>query len=238
MFTKSTVPTLISLALIGLSYVPELPQAELVRSIGLFAFSGALTNWIAIHMLFEKVPGLYGSGVIPNRFEDLKGALFTLVKEKLFKAENVQRAFDKDESSSGLALDFEPIIDSVNLDGAYEKLKDAIMESSFGSAIGMFGGEQMLEPLRDKFKGKLKESLMEAAQSEPFQDALSKGLSKVTGSDVFLNKIEEIVRTRLDELTPQMVKEIMQDMIRSHLGWLVVWGAVFGGLLGAGAHFL
>jgi len=189
-------------------------------------------------MLFEKVPGLYGSGVIPNRFEDLKGALFTLVKEKLFKAENVQRAFDKDESSSGLALDFEPIIDSVNLDGAYEKLKDAIMESSFGSAIGMFGGEQMLEPLRDKFKGKLKESLMEAAQSEPFQDALSKGLSKVTGSDVFLNKIEEIVRTRLDELTPQMVKEIMQDMIRSHLGWLVVWGAVFGGLLGAGAHFL
>jgi len=41
---------------------------ELVLTIGLFALSGAITNWLAIHMLFEKVPGLYGSGVIPARF--------------------------------------------------------------------------------------------------------------------------------------------------------------------------
>ena len=29
-----------------------------------------------------------------------------------------------------------------------------------------------------------------------------------------------------------MVKTIVQDMIREHLGWLVVWGGVFGGLIG------
>ena len=29
-----------------------------------------------------------------------------------------------------------------------------------------------------------------------------------------------------------MVKQIVQDMIRHHLGWLVVWGGVFGGLIG------
>ena len=29
-----------------------------------------------------------------------------------------------------------------------------------------------------------------------------------------------------------MVKEIIQTMIREHLGWLVVWGGVFGGLFG------
>ena len=39
---------------------------------GLFALSGGLTNWLAIHMLFEKVPLLYGSGVVPERFEDFK----------------------------------------------------------------------------------------------------------------------------------------------------------------------
>ena len=37
---------------------------------GLFALSGGLTNWLAIHMLFEKIPFLYGSGVIPERFEE------------------------------------------------------------------------------------------------------------------------------------------------------------------------
>ena len=36
-----------------------------------FALSGGITNWIAIHMLFEKIP-FYGSGVIPKRFEEFK----------------------------------------------------------------------------------------------------------------------------------------------------------------------
>ena len=31
-----------------------------------------LTQDDYFHMLFEKVPGLYGSGVIPARFEDFK----------------------------------------------------------------------------------------------------------------------------------------------------------------------
>ena len=30
----------------------------------------------------------------------------------------------------------------------------------------------------------------------------------------------------------QKLKEIIQDMIKKHLGWLVVWGGVFGGLIG------
>jgi hypothetical protein len=35
-----------------------------------------------------------------------------------------------------------------------------------------------------------------------------------------------------------MVKEIIQTMIRQHLGWLVVWGGVFGGLIGLGTSFI
>ncbi len=232
MFTKNTVPTLISILLFALSYVVPEPFNDLIKNIGLFAFSGAITNWLAVHMLFEKVPGLYGSGVIPARFEELKSGLLILVKENLFKAENVKRAFDKDQSTSGLSLDFEPLVDSFDLDKAYEQLKEAIMQSSFGSALNMFGGEAVLEPLRDKFKEKIRNLVIETSHSEKFQSALSGSLSTVAGSDVFLQKIEEIVQDRLDELTPDMVKAIMQSMIRQHLGWLVVWGAVFGGLMG------
>ena len=29
-----------------------------------------------------------------------------------------------------------------------------------------------------------------------------------------------------------MVKEIVQNIIKEHMFWLVVWGAVFGGLIG------
>jgi len=57
-------------------------------------------------------------------------------------------------------------------------------------------------------------------------------LQSVTSSDDFSDRIGGIVKNRLDEMTPELVKDIMQRMIRKHLGWLVVWGAVFGGLIG------
>ena len=53
-----------------------------------------------------------------------------------------------------------------------------------------------------------------------------------------MRKVDGIVTRRLGELTPGMVKEIVQDMIRRHLGWLVVWGGVFGGLIGLVTAFL
>ena len=232
MFTKNTTPTFLSIVLIGLSFFLPDGFKEPIRNIGLFAFSGAITNWLAVYMLFEKIPFLYGSGVIPARFEQIKSGLLTLVKENLFKAENVEKAFDKEQSASGLSLDFEPLVESFDLDHAFEQLKDAIMQSSFGSALSMLGGESVLEPLREKFKEKIKNLVIETSRSEKFQKALSSSLSSVASSDLFMAKIEEIVQDRLDELTPEMVKTIMQSMIKQHLGWLVVWGAVFGGIMG------
>ena len=62
---KSFITNTLALLLIALSFVfLELHNALLFT--GLFALSGALTNQLAIHMLFEKVPFLYGSGVIMN----------------------------------------------------------------------------------------------------------------------------------------------------------------------------
>ena len=40
--------------------LPEGTARDLLLSAGLFSLSGALTNWLAIHMLFERVPLLYG----------------------------------------------------------------------------------------------------------------------------------------------------------------------------------
>ena len=35
-----------------------------------------------------------------------------------------------------------------------------------------------------------------------------------------------------EELTPQKVKKLMEGVIRKHLGYLVMWGAVGGGVIG------
>ena len=50
--------------------------------------------------------------------------------------------------------------------------------------------------------------------------------------EIFSTPIENILDARLADLSPNDVKIIIQKMIREHLGWLVVWGGFFGGLLG------
>jgi hypothetical protein len=71
---KTYVTNLIALSLIALSFVVLEFKSALLFT-GLFALSGALTNQLAIHMLFEKVPFLYGSGVIPLCFEAFKESI-------------------------------------------------------------------------------------------------------------------------------------------------------------------
>lgn len=44
--------------------------------------------------------------------------------------------------------------------------------------------------------------------------------------------LSEMIQSRLDDLTPLMVKKMVETLIKEHLGWLVVWGGFFGGLIG------
>eukprot|EP00487_Bulimina_marginata_P010042 TRINITY_DN4766_c0_g1_i1.p1 TRINITY_DN4766_c0_g1~~TRINITY_DN4766_c0_g1_i1.p1 ORF type:complete len:104 (+),score=17.13 TRINITY_DN4766_c0_g1_i1:88-399(+) len=88
---KSFFTNLIAIALVSLGLVIEGPMREPVLTTGLFALAGGVTNWLAIHMLFEKVPGLYGSGVISARFEDFKLGIQNLVMGQFFSKENFDR---------------------------------------------------------------------------------------------------------------------------------------------------
>ena len=207
------------------------PWQETLLNTGLFALSGAITNWLAIYMLFERVPGLYGSGVIPLHFEDFKTGINELIMHQFFNRENVEKFF-ANSSSSKILPNFEDVFKKVNLNPAFDSLLEVIENSSFGPMLSMVGGVQALEPLREPFKGKLLVAVQKISKTEPFKEALREQLADLSASDDILQKVEGIVSKRLDELTPNMVKEIVERMIQEHLGWLVVWGGVFGGLIG------
>jgi uncharacterized membrane protein YheB (UPF0754 family) len=74
--------------------------------------------------------------------------------------------------------------------------------------------------------------LTDVVTSAELSAAFANRLADATHSDAVLARIEAVVDRRLQELTPQQVKIIVQAMIRKHLGWLVVWGGVVGGLMG------
>jgi len=230
LLNKNVLPNLLALVVIAVSFLFDDPIRPVVLSTGLFALSGALTNWLAVHMLFERIPGLYGSGVIVLHFEQFKAGIMRMVHEHLFNQERVEKALSAPEG--GVTIDLKPVIAGVDLDVAYDQLVETVMESSFGSMLGMLGGESALDGMREPFKRRMSKYLEEAADSPRFQKIVNQQIANVTSSEQFMTRLNTILQARLDELTPEMVRDIMQQMIRKHLGWLVVWGGVFGGLIG------
>jgi uncharacterized membrane protein YheB (UPF0754 family) len=207
-------------------------------SVGIFALSGALTNWLAVHMLFEKIPGLYGSGVIPNQFTQIKEAIKQLFLDQFFTQDNIDKLLANKFQSENAAFDLKPLIDNTDLTPAYNSLITVVEQSQFGSMLGMFGGTSVLEPLKQPFIEKMQGTLVEISSSESFKAALSDQLAGSQNTVQIQQNIMDIIDVRLAELTPELVKQLMQNLIKSHLGWLVVWGGVLGGLFGLIAYFL
>lgn len=191
-------------------------QNSIITTVGLFSISGSLTNWIAIHMLFEKVPFLYGSGVVQIQFESFKIGLKNLIITEFFSSDKLNSSFN---SSSNLLSTIKKKID---LDKVFEQIIDAIENSQLGGLLNMFGGKSSLEPLREPIKEKLYGIINQLFDDQPSSDFT------ISSKD----QIEKLIDERLSELKPKDVKEIIQRMIKKQLGWLVVWGGFFGGIIG------
>ena len=217
MFNKSLTTNTAALAIIAVSYLSP-KYNEIIYLIGLFALSGGIKNWLAIHMLFEKVPLFYGSGVIPSRFEEFKLGIKHLVMTEFFTPQNI--AVFVEQQSDIFSADLDKMID---FDRVFDGLVEAIESSSMGSLLAMLGGKKALLPLKEPITLKLQEIIWEMKESKTVDKKLTSSL---------LNQVEQIIDQRLDELTPVQVKNIIQEMIRKHLGWLVVWGGVVGGIIG------
>lgn len=204
------------------------PYQIYVLNTGLFALSGGITNWLAVHMLFERVPGIYGSGVIPLRFEEFKHGIRELIMEQFFDKADLEEFFHgAGDISQKMAGQLKKVIDELDLDSAFESLLDVIMNSSFGGMVGMLGGRDALAALKEPFVEQMRDFFTGQLRDESFQEHIQAALSSAMDDEAIRNKLEFMIDDRLNQMTPKMVKEIIQQMIRKHLGWLVVWGCVF-----------
>ena len=232
--SKSLITDIFSILLIGLSYIVPTAYHDAFLFAGLFALSGAITNQLAIHMLFEKVPFLYGSGVIERNFTAFKTSIREMIIKQFFTKEQLEDFFAKEEEK----IDLTPLVEAADFSPAFDALSKTVMESKFGGAISMFGGEEALDGLREPFSRKLKSAVGSIVSSSTFKAQLDQHIQSSALSEDMIASVEGLITRRMDELTPKMVKELVQDIIKEHLGWLVVWGGVFGGLIGLVSSFL
>ena len=220
MINKSLITNLVSIFIILFGYIYK-DEYSFILLTGVFALSGSITNWIAVHMLFEKIPFLYGSGVILDRFEDIKLGIKNLILQELFTETQINNfLLDSNEGVS------EKIIEKIDFDKVFIGLVEAIEGSQLGGMLAMVGGRKALDPLKEPFTKKLKVII---------EDFITDNTSNNANADTtasLLSKIENILDARLADLSPEEIRNIIQRMIKQHLGWLVVWGGFFGGFLG------
>lgn len=217
---KSLITNLLAILIIFVGYLYQ-EDYQFIIITGVFALSGSITNWLAIHMLFEKIPLLYGSGVILDKFEDIKLGIKNLILQELFTETQINNFLLDNKVTSSDA-----IINKIDFDKVFIGLVEAIEGSQLGGMLAMVGGRKALDPLKDPFTKKLKIII---------EDFVTENTSSDNNSDTtasLLLKIENILDARLADLSPEDIKLIIQKMIKEHLGWLVVWGGFFGGLLG------
>jgi len=230
---KSLITDIFSMLLIGVSLIVPPQYHNALLFTGLFALSGAVTNQLAIHMLFEKVPFLYGSGVIEKNFGTFKHSIKEMIMKQFFTKEQLGKFFAQEEQK----VDLSPLVEQADFSPAFDALSKTVMESKFGGAIAMFGGEEALDGLREPFSRKLKSAVSSIVSSDVFKAQLDHHIQNSALSQDMIDSVEGLITKRLEELTPKMVKELVQELIKEHLGWLVVWGGVLGGLIGLVSSF-
>ena len=147
---KNLLTNIISFSIMILGAFSPLYQ-NIIFSIGLFSLSGGLTNWLAIYMLFEKIPLIYGSGIIPNKFELIKEKIKKLIFDEFFTEKNLKTIV-----MSEVQFDPDHLIESVGKNNLFSKFVEAIEESSLGNMLKLVGGKAALEPLKDPLIEKMR----------------------------------------------------------------------------------
>ena len=224
--SKGAIINLIAIALIVASFFVDKSIAKYLYYSGLFAFSGAITNQIAIYMIFNRVPFFYGSGVIELNFEKFKKSIKDMIMEQFFTPDRLQKIL-----STELNSDLTFLAQKIDYELLYQNLKESIINSKIGQVINMFGGESIIDSQKVTLIEKIKSSIKSILSSDTFKKQINK-LSKEHISNDIIKKIDIIIEEKLNELTPKDVKILVEKLIKEHLDWLIVWGGVFGGLIG------
>lgn len=220
---KGNVSNLISLALLlaGLWGRAEgVAGSEWVLAVGLFGFAGGATNWLAVKMLFDRVPLLYGSGVIPARFRAIREAVKDAIMRYFFDEEYLARFFAERMAGEDAKEKVQTALASAEVDEIIDRKLEELAASPQGMMIQLVG-TQRVKPLVKQFV------IDVGSEIAPL---LAGGMG--TEASAMRAQVDGLLATKLEELTPDRVKEMMEEVIREHLGWLIVWGNVFGGAIG------
>ena len=95
---------------IALSSTSTSAFSKYILSLGLFGFAGGITNWLAVKMLFDRIPFLYGSGVIPRQFIAIRTNVKDTIMATFFDESYLTRYLNERASALASSVDLSSMI--------------------------------------------------------------------------------------------------------------------------------
>lgn len=207
-----------------------LHAARYLIAFGLFGFAGGFTNWVALQMLFYRIPLVYGSGVIPSRHKKIRETVKNVVLSAFFDEGFLDKYVGQKIVQMATVHDAGKRLQAVLQSAAVEQLINAKLDGLFSQSEGDV--LRMIGICREKLKPMIRPLLLSLAAD------LAPGIAnKLAGSKgttvVWLKReLDAYMTLRLQELTKYRTTSLLRQIIGRHLGWIVVWGTVFGALVG------
>lgn len=178
------------------------------------AFTGWVTTWIAIKMLFHprkpiKVFGITIQGIFPKNQGEIAVKLGQVVSRELLSFEEIEDKITSAENLEKLKPEIEKHID----DFLRNKLKEVF------PMISMFIGEKTI--------GQLKEAFLNELQS--LFPVLMKSYMNKLQHDL---NLERIVVEKVANFSTKKLEDILDQITRKEFKFLEIIGGLFGLLIG------
>eukprot|EP00762_Andalucia_godoyi_P001896 ANDGO_06017.mRNA.1 hypothetical protein AMSG_06634 len=205
---------------------------DYVLAFGLFGFMGGFTNWIAIKMLFDKIPGLYGSGIIPLRFKEIREVVKNVIMKTFFDEAYLRRYASQKIGQLAGSMNIEDkikkLLESPQIDAVIELKLGELASRPEGMVLAMMGlAPSQLKPMVKPFVVGMGSDV-----APLLMDALVGPGGSSLNIAMLRQEVDKLMTEKLEELSPEIVKKLLEEVMREHLGWLVVWGNIFGSILG------
>ncbi|KAL0224770.1 hypothetical protein RCL1_002682 [Eukaryota sp. TZLM3-RCL] len=203
---------------------------EYFLAFGLFGFAGGVTNWLAIKMLFDKIPFIYGSGVIPARFKEIRKSVKDAIMRTFFDQKYLEKYLSKKAGAILGGLNVEEKIRQLLESPVVDDIIDAKLKEFSQRPEAVFITLMGIQP--NQLKTWIKPfALGLGGDLAPLVSQLFEP-GKTLNLDSIRRELDVLMTAKLEELTPEIVKRMLEDVMREQLGLLIVWGTFFGGMIG------
>eukprot|EP00002_Diphylleia_rotans_P023371 TRINITY_DN4598_c0_g1_i2.p1 TRINITY_DN4598_c0_g1~~TRINITY_DN4598_c0_g1_i2.p1 ORF type:complete len:280 (+),score=69.23 TRINITY_DN4598_c0_g1_i2:53-892(+) len=212
-FTKGTVSNYITFLLMVLGFIiknnADETTGEYILAVGLFGFSGGITNWLAVKMLFDKIPFIYGSGVIPSRFKEIRQTVKNTIMATFFDKEYLNKYIHHKTETLKADINIEAklqeMFSSPQFDEILTRELNALATKPEGAVFAFMGlAPIQLKPMIKPFLTGMGSSVgpLLLQQLDP---------TSIISIERVQHEIDDLMTTKLEELTPEIVKKVRSD---------------------------